>query len=366
MPKIKDIISFFNDWAHPSWQESYDNARLITGNSEAEVKGVLITLDCIEAVVDEAIAHNCNLIVAHHPIVFSGLKSLTGKNYIERTIIKAIRHDIAIFAIHTNLDNIATGVNYKIAQKIGLQNCRILAPKSHTLAKLTLFVPTEYTEKMLTALSQAGAGKIGNYSECSFVVNGNGTFKPNEKAKPSIGKNNKLERVNEDRIEVIFPHHAKQQVLNAMKETHPYEEVAYYLHQLENENQEIGSGMYGELESPMDEKTFMQLLKTSMNLTCIKHTRFLGREIRHVALCGGSGSFLLPQAKQSGADIFITADFKYHQYFDADDQLIIADIGHYESEVFTKELIYDKLNKIFTNIALRLSMVETNPVNYIL
>ena len=362
---IRDIVSALETLAPPAYQESYDNAQLITGNAPDPVKGVLCTLDVTEEVVQEAIGLGCNLIVAHHPIVFKGLKSLTGKNYVERTVIKAIKNDIAIYAIHTNLDHVQHGVNKRICDKLGLINTRILAPKPSLLMKLTTFIPIEQTDQVVQALDRAGAGKIGNYSSCSFQVAGTGTFKPSDEANPTIGSRGELERVAENRVEVMFPAYLKNNVLRALKQAHPYEEVAYYLQTLENENQEVGAGMVGELESPMEELDFLHYLKKRMDLKVVKHTALCGNKIEKVAVCGGAGIFLLPAAKQAQADIFITADIKYHEYFDAENQLIIADIGHYESEIHTKELLMEFLSQKFSNIALYLTKIVTNPITYL-
>jgi dinuclear metal center YbgI/SA1388 family protein len=363
--KIKDVTDYLESIAPRSYQESYDNASLITGHASWDVKGILVTLDCIEAVVDEAIAQGCNLIVAHHPIVFKGLKKLNGNGYVERTVIKAIKHDIAIYAIHTNLDNVYTGVNRKICDKIGLTNVKILAPKKETLGKLVTFIPTENAENVLAALHEAGAGQIGNYKNCSFRLEGTGTFMPTDDANPHIGQSNKQEYVNEVRAEVIFPLHLEGKILAALRKAHPYEEVAYYLSTLLNENQEVGSGMIGELATPAEPLAFLQGLKVSMDLQMIRHTNINHGPIQKVAVCGGAGSFLLPQAIQAGADIFVTADFKYHEFFDADGRIIIADIGHYESEVFTKELLQDVLMKKFSTFAIIFSETATNPISYL-
>ncbi|CAN5265758.1 Nif3-like dinuclear metal center hexameric protein [soil metagenome] len=362
--QIKSIINHLESIAPKPYQESYDNLGLLTGDPEEELKGVLITLDVTEAVVQEALDKNCNLIIAHHPIIFRGLKKLTGKNYVEKVVIKAIRNHLAIYAIHTNLDNVHAGVNKKISDKIELLNTRILAPKKNLLQKIITFVPTAHTADVLQALNEAGAGNIGNYKNCSFRVQGTGTFEPNEVANPAIGKKNKLEEVQEDRIEVIFPAHLEHRIMAALKLHHPYEEVAYYLQNLTNENQEVGSGMTGELPKPMEETEFLEYLKEKMQLKTIKITSLLGKPIKKVALCGGAGSFLLSQAIASGAEVFISSDFKYHEFFDAENKIIIADIGHYESEVYTKDLIYEILNKYFTNIALNLSETVTNPISY--
>jgi dinuclear metal center YbgI/SA1388 family protein len=362
---IKEIIKQLELLAPPAYQEDYDNCGLITGSIQQEVKGILISLDCIESIVEEAIKEKCNLIIAHHPIVFKGLKKINGNNYVERTIIQAIKNDIAIYAIHTNLDNVKGGVNFKIAKKLGLENVKILAPKRHLLKKLITFVPNKDKEKLLEALYKAGAGNIGNYSECSYQLDGTGTFKPNEKANPTIGTENKKEVVEEKRIEVIFPSPLEGAVVSALFNIHPYEEPAYDIILLENKTQEIGSGAIGTLPTPMKEMDFMNHLKSRMNLSNIRHTTLLGKEIKKVALCGGAGSFLLKNALGAGADAYVSADFKYHEFFDAENKIVIADIGHYESEVFTKDLIYDFLIEKFSNIAVRLSKIDTNPISYI-
>ena len=364
MTKIKDIIQYLETFAPQAYQEEYDNSGLITGNQQDEAKGAIITLDCIEEVIDEAIEKEVNLIIAHHPIVFRGLKKITGNNYIERTIIKAIKNDIAIYAIHTNLDNISSGVNRKISDKLGLVHTKILRPKNNTLKKLTTFIPKENTEYVLSALHEAGAGNIGNYKKCSFRMEGTGTFLPSEEANPTLGEIGQLENVNENRIEVIFPMYLKTKILNTLFKAHPYEEVAYYLHDLENINKEVGSGMIGELPKSMKSSEFLDHVKLNLDTKVIRHTALVKKHIKKVALCGGSGSFLLRDAISNGADIFISGDFKYHEFFDAENRIIIADVGHYESEQFTKELIYEKISEKFANIALHFTELNTNPIFY--
>jgi len=363
--KIKDVTSHLERLAPVAYQESYDNSGLITGNPDWPVSGVLVTLDCIEIVVEEAIQQKCNLIIAHHPIVFKGLKKLTGKNYVERTIIKAIKNDIAIYAIHTNLDNVHNGVNSKIAEKIGLSDLKILVPKANTLSKLVTFVPKDAVQAVLGELHAAGAGNIGNYKNCSFSTTGTGTFQPTESAKPHVGQAGKLEKVDELRVELIFPTTLETQIIAALKKSHPYEEVAYYINSLSNDNQEVGSGVIGTLTAPMEPKAFLEHLKVSMNTACIRHTALLSRPIQKVAICGGAGSFLLPAAQARGADVFVSADFKYHEFFDAEGQILIADVGHYESEQFTKDLIKEVLEEKFTNFAVYFSKSVTNPISYL-
>jgi len=363
--KIKEITNFLEGYAPLDYQESYDNSGLIVGDTNAEVKGALITLDCTEDIIDEAIARNCNLVIAHHPIIFAGLKKLNGSNYIQRTVIKAIKNDIAIYAIHTNLDNVHNGVSAKIAEKLGLENCRVLAPKSDLLRQLVVYCPTKNTEELKTALFKNGAGTIGDYDQCSFTSVGMGTFSANENCNPFVGEIGELHNENEDRIEVIYPKHKEKSILNTIKMTHPYEQIAHQIYVLENKHQLAGSGIVGELKKAVKTESFLQHIKTNMQTDCVRYSSIVKKEIKRVAICGGSGSFLLQNAKAVGADIFITADFKYHEFFDAENDIVIADIGHYESEQFTKDLIYDLLTKNFTKFAVRLSKVNTNPIKYL-
>ena len=362
--KIKDIINVLEKTAPPALQEDYDNAGLITGEAQMDCTGVLCTLDATEAVVDEAIERKCNLIVAHHPIIFKGLKRITGKTYVERTIIKAIKNDIAIYAIHTNLDNIITGVNGRMADRLGLIKRAILLPKASTLKKLYTFVPVEHAENLRTALFHAGAGHIGNYSQCSFNSAGTGTFKGEAGTHPFAGVTGELHVEKEIKIEVIFPGWIEQKLIQALKAAHPYEEVAYDVVQLENTHQHTGSGLTGLLPQPMEEKDFLCFLRESFQLRMIRHTLLTGRPIQKIALCGGAGSFLIFNALQANADIFISADIKYHEFFDANSRMVIADIGHFESEQYTVGLLHDILLEKFPTFAVLKTAVNTNPVFY--
>jgi dinuclear metal center YbgI/SA1388 family protein len=362
--KIKEVTDCMEKWASLSLQEGYDNAGLIVGDSANEVTAVLVCLDCTEEVVEEAIRSGCNLIVAHHPIVFKGLKKLNGKNYVERVVIKAIQNNIALYAAHTNLDHVQTGVNHKIADRLGLVNRKILAPKSDLLCKLVVFCPHEHAEKVRSALFSAGAGGIGDYDECSFNLIGEGTFRGLDGSNPYVGEKGQRHTEPETRIEVLYPAYAEAEIIGTMKKAHPYEEVAYDLYQLRNIDQTTGAGMVGELKSEMEGKAFLSFLKESMKTGCVRHTALLNRNVQKVAVCGGSGSFLLKPAIASGADIFITGDFKYHEFFDAEDRIVIADIGHFESEQFTIDLIADFLAGKLSEVEIRKTSVNTNPVNY--
>jgi dinuclear metal center YbgI/SA1388 family protein len=363
--KIKEITDYLELWAPLNLQESYDNSGLIAGNAETELTGALITLDCTEEVVMEAIDKKMNLIIAHHPVVFKPIRSITGKTYVERVLMLAIKNDIALYAIHTNLDNIREGVNSKIAHKLGLQHTRILEPKKGYLKKLVTFVPSGSLQPVCKALHEAGAGNIGNYSECSFVSKGTGRFKPNEQANPAVGINGKLEEVHENRLEVIFPSSVENELVKALILSHPYETPAFDLIPLDNRFTDTGGGMLGHLPYRMKEAEFLLYLKEMMKVSFIRHSPFSGKDIERVALCGGSGSFLLNAAKREKADVFISSDFKYHEFFDAENMILIADINHYEGEVFTKDLIYEHLIEKFSNIALVLSDIKTNPIRYL-
>lgn len=363
--KVKEITQIIEDFAPLAYQESYDNSGLIVGSPNDEVNGVLISLDCVESVLDEAISLNCNMIIAHHPIVFSGLKKINGKSYIERVIIKAIKNNIAIYAAHTNLDNTYNGVSFKMAEKIGLKNCKVLQPKKSLLSKLVTYVPTANLEEVRKAMFNAGAGNIGNYADCSYNTEGVGTYRGLAGTNPHLGTIGEFHQEQEVKIETVVPNYLLGKVVSALIETHPYEEVAYDIFSLSNTHNNVGSGVIGELENEVDEKEFLLQLKTNLNTACVRHTNLLGNKIKKVALCGGSGSFLLNDAIAQQADVFITGDFKYHQFFDAEDKIIIADVGHYESEQYTNELIYEILNKKIPNFAVRLSKENTNPVNYL-
>lgn len=362
--KVKDFTQLLEDLAPLGSQEDYDNSGLIVGDPIMKVTGVLLSLDCTEDVVDEAIEIGANLIISHHPIIFRGLKKINGKNYVERTIIKAIKNDIAIYAAHTNLDNAKFGVNYEIAQRLGIQDPKILFPTLNTLKKLVFFCPEKDSNKVTQAIFKAGGGTIGEYEDCSFETNGIGGFTPGERANPSAGSIGNAEKVNEKRIEILISIHKENSIVEAMKLVHPYEEAAYEIYPINNFNQDEGAGMIGELENAIPIKAFLTQLKKSFNCGGIRHTELIKKEIKTIAFCGGAGSFLLNEAINQKADIYITGDFKYHEFFDAEDKIIIADIGHFESEQYTPYLILGELKKKISNFAIHLSKVNTNPINY--
>jgi len=361
---ISTIINQLEQLAPISLQESYDNSGLLVGDRSINVAAALLCVDSTEEVIDEAIERNCGLVIAHHPIIFSGMKSLTGKNYMERTLLKAIKNDIAIYAIHTNLDNVKNGVNKKMAEKIGLQNVQILNPKKGNLVKLVFFCPVKVSEKIKTALFEIGGGAIGEYDCCSFSIEGKGSFRAGEHANPHVGKRGEIHVEKENRIELIFPDYLQAELLRALKTNHPYEEVAFDIYRLENKWAEVGSGMVGELAEPMGTIEFLDSLKVNLGTDCVRHTKEVKEKVKRIAICGGSGSFLLNSAIAQSADVFITGDYKYHQFFDADGKIVIADVGHFESEQHTPELIQEYLQEKIPNFATYLSEVNTNPINY--
>ncbi len=362
--KLLAITEFLETIAPLSLQEAYDNAGLLVGNPNVEIGKALITLDITPQVLDEAIKNNCNLIIAHHPVIFKGLKKITGANMVEQVVRDAIKNNIALYAIHTNLDNVANGVNKRLAQKIELKNYKILALQQNTLKKLVCYCPVNYADVLRNTMFEAGAGNIGNYSHCSFNSIGDGSFKAGETAHPFVGEKGKMHFEKEVKIETIVPSNILQNVINAMLLTHPYEEVAYDIYPIENVNGKIGAGMIGEIAKPLEPVEFLRKVKSVLGIKVLKHSKLINRKVKSVAVCGGSCSFLINKAFNSGADMFITADVKYHDFFLFNNQMTIVDAGHYETEQFTKELLFDVLKKKFPTFALQISKVNTNAVSY--
>ena len=362
--KLVEITNYLESIAPLYYQEDYDNSGLIVGNVNDEITAALVALDCTEQIVDEAISKQCNLIITHHPIVFKGLKKFNGKTYVERVVQKAIKNNIALYAIHTNLDYVVAGVSGEICKRLGIVNGKILAPKCGLLKKLVTFCPTASAGNLKSELFMAGAGQIGNYSECSFSADGVGTFKASADSDPFVGERGLQHQEHEQRIEVVFKAQDERKILVALLENHPYEEVAYDIYSISNTLATVGAGMVGWLPEEMDTAVFLQHVKEKMNAKVIRHTALLPKKIKKVAVCGGSGSFLLKDAIAAGADAFITADFKYHEFFDAENKLIICDIGHFESEQFTSNLLIDNIQEKFPNFAIRLTEHNTNPINY--
>jgi dinuclear metal center YbgI/SA1388 family protein len=363
--KIKEIITILEEMAPLAYAEDFDNVGLLVGNEDKNATGILVCHDALESVIDEAITKKCNFIVCFHPIIFSGMKKITGKNYVERSVLKAIKNDIAIYAVHTALDNHKNGVNKIFCDALGLVNTKILIPKSNFIQKLITYTIPENAEQVRNALFEAGAGKIGNYEDCSFNSQGIGTYMGNENSNPEIGERFEFVETQEIKIEVIFEKQLQGKVLQALFKNHVYEEVAYEIYDLQNQHPNIGLGMVGELEIPLSEVEFLSFVKSKMQCGGIRHSSLLGKSIKKVAVLGGSGSFAIKNAIQAGADVFLTADLKYHNFYEAENKLVIADIGHYESERYTKNYIVDYLKEKITNFAIVLSEENTNPVKYI-
>ncbi|GFD79379.1 GTP cyclohydrolase 1 type 2 [Tenacibaculum sp. KUL118] len=363
--QIKDVTNYIEQLAPLSYAEDFDNVGLLIGNYTTEVTGVLVTLDTLEETVDEAIANNCNLIVSFHPIVFSGLKKINGNNYVERVVLKAIQNNIAIYATHTALDNVNNGVSAKMGEVLGLENMKTLIPKKGIIKKLTTYVPFAEANNLREKLFEAGAGNIGNYDNCSFNVEGKGSYRGNENSNPTVGEKGKLMFEEETCITVTFDSYLEGKILSALFKNHPYEEVAYEVITLDNPNQNVGMGMIGELPSAMNEKDFLLFVKETFKTGCVRHSELLDKPIKKVAVLGGSGSFAIKNAIRAGADAYISADFKYHEFFKAEKRILLADVGHYESEQFTKNLLVDYLSKKFCTFAIILSEKSTNPIHYI-
>lgn len=361
---VKEVTAVLEELAPLAYAEDFDNVGLLVGSANDEVSGILVTLDTLENVVDEAIAKKCNLIVSFHPIIFGGLKKLNGSTYVERVIIKAIQHRIAIYSMHTALDNAMEGVNGKICDILGLEKRKILIPKKGTLKKLTTYVPKADASLLRDALFDAGAGHIGNYSHCSFSSEGTGSYQAGENANPTKGSIGNIHYEEETQVNVTYRQADEGKVVTALLKNHPYEEVAYELFTLENTDRQIGMGMIGELPAPMEEQAFLKLIKDKMQVSVIRHSKLLGKKVKSVAVLGGSGAFAINAAKAAGADFFVSADLKYHQFYEAENRIVLADIGHYETEQFTKQLLVDHLTKKIPNFAISLSESITNPIKY--
>ncbi|WGH76771.1 Nif3-like dinuclear metal center hexameric protein [Tenacibaculum tangerinum] len=363
--QIKDVTNYIEQLAPLSYAEDFDNVGLLIGNYTTEVTGVLVTLDTLEETVDEAIANDCNLIVSFHPIIFSGLKKINGNNYVERVVLKAIQHNIAIYATHTALDNVNNGVSAKMGEVLGLENMKTLIPKKGIIKKLTTYVPSKAATNLREKLFEAGAGSIGNYDHCSFNIEGKGSYRGNENSNPTVGEKGTLMFEEETCITVTFDSFLERKIRTTLFKHHPYEEVAYEIITLDNQHQQVGMGMVGELPSAMNEKDFLLFAKNTFKTGCVRHSELRNKPIKKVAVLGGSGSFAISSAKRAGADAYISADFKYHEFFKAEKNIVLVDVGHYESEQFTKNILVDYLNKKFSTFAIILSEKSTNPIHYI-
>lgn len=363
--KIQEIVDALERFAPLPLQDGFDNAGLQIGLTDAEVTGALLCLDVTEAVIDEAVSLGYNVIVSHHPLIFKGYKSVTGRDHVERCMMKAIKHDIVVYSAHTNLDNALGGVNFKMADKIGLVNVSVLEPKENSLLKLATYVPVQYADKVRNALFDAGCGCIGRYDACSYNVAGKGTFRALEGTHPFCGQTGEKHVEDEVRIETVLPAYLKGTALRALQEAHPYEEPAYDLYPLQNEWGQMGAGVIGELPGEEDETEFLNRIKEIFQVGCVRHNRLSGKPVKTVALCGGAGAFLIPRAIARGADAFITGEIKYHDYFNYESKILLAEIGHYESEQYTKELLQEIIQKMFPELAIKQTKVNTNPIKYL-
>jgi dinuclear metal center YbgI/SA1388 family protein len=362
--KTSELLSFFEQWAPTRLAEDYDNVGLLAGRPDQEITRVMVSLDATEEVVLEAHRNGCQLLISHHPILFKGIKRLNGQNYVARSLETAIRNQVGLMAVHTNLDHVQTGVNARLASELELESPRILRPVHNKLQMLSFFVPMDHAKTVIEAVHAAGAGDIGNYSHCSFSTQGLGRFMPESGSDPYMGKKGQLEEVQEYKVEVILPDTITSRVLNALFKAHPYEQVAYFIHHIENPWQEVGAGMVGNLKTPMEFPEFLKMVKSKLGTPVLRHTRPTGKKIERVAICGGAGFFLLGDAIAAGADILLTSDIKYHEFFDAEDKIILIDAGHFETEQFTSAWIKEKISAQFPNIAVLLSETRTNPVLY--
>ena len=363
--KLKDLCSYLDSAVPLSFQESYDNSGLQIGIPEKEISSALITIDITEEVIEEAIAKKCDLIISHHPLIFSGIKSLSGRTFTERIIHKAVKNDIAIYSSHTNLDILTQGVSRKMAEKLKLNEIKVLSPLAKSLLKLVTYIPESHLERVSEALFEAGAGVTGNYDHCGFVTSGTGSFRGNESSSPFVGEKGRIHFEKEARFETVMFSHLKEKVLRALLEVHPYEEVAYDIYSVENDNVDVGSGCIGYFKNAMDEDDFLKLVSSVFTAKGLRYSKPIGKHIEKVALCGGSGASLLHAAISSGADAFITADIKYHSFFDADNKILLVDTGHFESEKFSTEILFDLIIKKFPKFAVLFSETNTNPINYL-
>jgi dinuclear metal center YbgI/SA1388 family protein len=362
--KAQEIVNIIESFAPPGIQESWDNSGLITGNRDAEVSGVVLCVDVTEAILNEAMGLGYNMIVSHHPPVFSGLKKFSGNDLVSRLVRSAIKNDLILYSVHTNLDQIEEGVSGIIAAKLGMESTEILVPRKDDLLKLVTFIPVDSFEGVTKAVFNAGAGHIGNYDSCGYSVDGKGSFRAGEGTDPFTGNKGELHYEAEKRFETIFPRHREAEIISALMESHPYEEVAYDIYPLKNTNQAMGLGIIGNMPDPVSEEELLSRVKKIFNTGCIRHTDFLNKDVKRVAVLGGSGSEFLGQAINKRADVYITADIKYHQFFNADGKILLMDIGHYESEHLALEVLNKILSKKLTNFAVHLTKISTNPIKY--
>lgn len=362
---VSDIIAAIEEYAPLSLQESYDNSGLQVGDRAQVVTAVLLCTDVTEEIIGEAVARGANLIISHHPLLFHGLKHLTGRNPIERIVRAAVKRDIAIYSSHTSMDNATGGVSFKMAEKIGLGNVSVMLPQPGQLYKLVVFVPIKEAARVRDAMFAAGAGRLGDYDSCSYALEGKGSFRALAGAHPWVGSIDELHHEDEMRLEVLVMRNCKDAVVQAMLRSHPYEEPAYDLIELDNPSKYTGSGVVGDTQQPIEAAEFLNSLKTAFGTAMVRYAGNIHQMISRVALCGGAGADFIGDAVAAHADIYVTGDVKYHEFTSYCDKILIADIGHYESEHFTKEIFYDIIQKKFPNFATYYAELEKNPINYL-
>ncbi|MDR3137941.1 MAG: Nif3-like dinuclear metal center hexameric protein [Tannerellaceae bacterium] len=365
MITISRLLEVLEEFAPPALQESFDNTGIQVGETGQEARGALLCVDVTEEVIDEALAKGCNLVIAHHPLLFKPVKSLRGATYIERCVMKACKYNIVIYAAHTNLDNVRKGVNGCLAERIGLNNIHILSPKREGLVKVVTFVPSEHAQKVRDALFAIGAGYIGNYDRCSFRLEGLGSFCAQDGAHPFIGEVGMEHVEREERIETVIPAYLQGKVLQAVQAAHPYEEPATDIYPLNNAWEGAGAGIWGDLPEEENEQDFLLRIKELFNVPCIQHSTLREKAVRRVAVCGGSGAFLIKEAIACRADVLITGEARYNDYYDVESRLLLAVTGHYESEACTKDIFRTLILKKFPTFALHLSETDVNPVKYL-
>jgi len=351
-----EIFKYIRSWAPEEIAWNKDNVGLQVGSAKRKVKNILLALDLNMKVIIEAVKKDCNIIITHHPLLFNPLRKIdTDQDNTSLLVEKLIKHDITLFSAHTNLDFTKDGVSFELAKTLKLTNLRFLSNIKSAQYKLIVFVPEGHIEKVASAIFENGGGIIGEYSNCSFRTKGQGSFKGSKKTSPSIGKKLNYEKTDEIKLEVLIDSWKLNEILSAIRSVHPYEEIAYDVYPLNNENVNYGIGAIGELHTAMNQREFFNHVSKSLKINNFRYTTGKTNKIKTVAVCGGSGSEVIPAAIKKGADALITADIKYHTFFDNERKILLIDAGHYETEIFSlnevnkrlADLIKKKKNKVF-------------------
>ncbi len=366
--KVNDIHSILAAWAPKEIAWERDNVGLQVGDPEANVRGVLVCLDCTEQVILEARKQKADLIVSHHPLLFRAPKSITTADETGRAIRALIENKTNLYSAHTNLDFTAGGTSFAIAEALRLKNVEFLRKSYEVDKKIVTFVPRLHTQKVRNAMAEAGAGIIGNYDYCSFGIAGTGSFRGNSAANPAIGTKGKLESAEEIRLEMIGKQWNTEKIVKAMIAAHPYETVAYDIYPLQNASTEFGMGIIGTLKQPMGLSSFLQLVKKQLNARVLRRTTALNNVVQRIAACGGAGGELVDTAIAQHADVFITADVRYHDFHHATGKITLIDAGHFETEHPVVNAVVRKLNteirKLGQRIPVRAAKTSTNPIYY--